>query len=893
MSKTGATAGSAHATHRLARSLRRRDIASCIVRVTPFCLSAGTLVWCGLIGVARWFQYPAPEMDLAGLIGLLSITGAATIGLFRSRSSASMLLQADQILNLPSTLSNGAQLEGQHDPFSQAAVQESERVAQSIGRQQRGRIAPIWTMSGKVASTAGLAVAASCGLIAFTLWWAPQPGASSTISQDAAQSLIDEAAAALASKPAPTPDELSTHTAFEDPIAARARAELDAIERELRDGTAHPQDAALRAAHALENAAEAATSESKAQQEIADSATESLSKAATSLSRESPGQNDTASRDLTTSIAQADLERAAALADEIASRPADLSKEQREQLAAELQSMADSLRNEASQAAAVPDQNAAQNSNTNASTIRPEASPTSNSAAAQSQTAPLKQDIAQALERAASSLREPPSPRSEKAETRDKPSQSSANNSSVPPDGPPRNGEQVGAAKRSESGTRANQASEQSQERQTKPSETSSTTDRAQSNSSEKQTSSTGPNHTSQNGSRSSDSERPASSTTQSQSSAPGSKAAEKSEAAKSSDRASDNTLSSKADSARPGSQTKQAPGSPSKTSESPPKSPNSSGNTPTEPSATDQRKGTQPNSTGSDEQATEPDNASQPLSNQPSEKSSLRSARSSETQPNKTDSTQSEDGKSIGPPTSRTSDQVSDPNNQQNQPQDKPNALSQLAQKLRSVDRARQGQDPRAQEWRQKAQDLLSKSEPQQSDSASASPPAPRTSSRSGEASQTSNSKVGPGGMQPRDGHDAHSSPNHPNIAGANDSAPSNRPQRSGASQQLDFNPAQGQTMPATRDRVIAELPSSETPATNTPRSSNAPSLAESVQNARKQADRAIESQSIPREYQDLIRRVFRRYESRGNSPAAAPTQGDGKLSPDAAPAQPSGTGK
>jgi hypothetical protein len=114
------------------------------------------------------------------------------------------------------------------------------------------------------------------------------------------------------------------------------------------------------------------------------------------------------------------------------------------------------------------------------------------------------------------------------------------------------------------------------------------------------------------------------------------------------------------------------------------------------------------------------------------------------------------------------------------------------------------------------------------------------------------------------------------------------------GATQSIDFNPTTASTPASTStDRVIAELPSQPTSASaqRAATASGQASIEESLRTARKQADRAIESQTIPREYQDLVRRVFRRYDSRTPAaPSIAPGStepGTTNLSPDAAPAK------
>jgi hypothetical protein len=869
MPKTGATSGSAQATNRLARTLRRRDIASRLVQITPYCLASGTLLWSAAVGLSKWTHSPIPAIELAGLIASLSLTAAAYIAWSRARSTTSMLLHADGILRLPSTLTNGSQLQHETGPFAQAAVQASERIARELDHNQLARIAPVWRFTWLQGTSASISLALACAAATFLWLWSPSAVSPNTLSRDAAQALIDQAQQAIAPTSA-APAQALPAPINQDPIAARARAELDAIERELRQGQTTPQDAALRAARTLETAADEAQNAARSQQQTADNTAESLSRAAASASRADSNRDaDPPPQDLTKAIAQADLQRAAALAQDLANRPADLSPSQREQLASELQAIADALREDAAQPPQdkITPTSPANSTNTDpageesarnsGNDQKPASTPSPQTSSAQSQGQDQgqnqdqkqnqKQDLARSLQQAAESLRNTRSEKNAQDQQRDSATDSDP---STPPSTP-----QMSAQPRKQPD---DQNSRPTPPSQPSPSPSPKATDPAapaqsprdgQPNPSPRQNQATDPQSPKDNA--------------DSQSRTPGS------------DRSAPSQTQSNQTTSSPNTPAQDQTGSEkSPPTKSPSEKPDSSSN----PSA-------------QTESARQKSDANQSQAPKQTNQSNQRT-------PQESQQRAPQDNQSFGPQTPRTSEQNGDPNAQKREPQSTPNPLSELAQKLRSVERARQNQDPRAQQWREQAQEMLSKADnqPSQNDgNGSPQSPRPPSGDMASAPPGTSNqpNDIRPGGMQPRDSSNPPTSAGTSPLAGTSDSSSTQSTPRPGASQTIDFNPAQPNSPAAPNDRVIAELPTSNNPS----RSSNPPAgtttLNESLSNARQGADRAIESQSVPREYQDLVRRVFRRYESRASKPTSAPAIGEGKLSPDAAPANPSNSGK
>jgi hypothetical protein len=88
--------------------------------------------------------------------------------------------------------------------------------------------------------------------------------------------------------------------------------------------------------------------------------------------------------------------------------------------------------------------------------------------------------------------------------------------------------------------------------------------------------------------------------------------------------------------------------------------------------------------------------------------------------------------------------------------------------------------------------------------------------------------------------------------------------------------------------DRVIAEWLGEGAAGSGT-----SPALEAAVRDAASGVERSIEQQTVPPEYQDLVRRVFRRYTQSATSPgppdaAASPAQSPAPTPPPPPPAQP-----
>jgi len=72
--------------------------------------------------------------------------------------------------------------------------------------------------------------------------------------------------------------------------------------------------------------------------------------------------------------------------------------------------------------------------------------------------------------------------------------------------------------------------------------------------------------------------------------------------------------------------------------------------------------------------------------------------------------------------------------------------------------------------------------------------------------------------------------------------------------------------------DRVIAQWDAPPKPGETATSSGPGGSMNEGLKQAAQSAERAIEQRSVPPQYNDLVRRVFRRYVERSASPAAQP---------------------
>lgn len=918
-------------------------------------VATGAGVWGMIIGTGRWSGHAIPEWELAGVLSVLSLSAAAYFGWSRARDPLALLIHADQTLRHPSTLSNAWQLRSDPSPFAALAVQHGEKIAGTIVSPARAEVVPMWPLAlRRTVASVGTVALSLAFATAMWLWTPHAPLSTSALSNEQARQLIEDAAQAIA----PVPDTvLSTDSKREDPIAARTRSELDAIEKELRQGTIPPDEAALKAARALESAAESLDEQHRNTQTRADGAaaavSESASKLVNSAQAESPD-------DLTKALALAELARAAARAEELARQPAQLTESQRHALAEELAAMAEAM-NTATNTSPAPDekQESAPSVSDGASSqsqtpgknttsaqqleTKPTSAPTSTSTSADRQVSSDKpktnsqlepnprdstketttppssstRELANALQKAAEQLRNPESAsnRQPPQETRDtrghrdtgKPSDQSRDSEQH------NSGEQGESTKSSASNRDQNQSSqtqnapsrqpdELKSKEDTSPGQTSKQQDQSQRSPGEDNQSGQNPQKTNQQGQ------------SQNQQNGNGDKPVPES---RSGENSKSNPTSPKSDSQpTPDSSTRNDPSgkqsTPSSrtgdvaTKDTAKNQPNqqqpvssqrdgAQSKPDGQPNADPQRERDTPDQSESQSSSTRssPDKASDQSASEPT---TPRSGRTEASSPDRrsaskeqSPSQQPDSSTPLGPPTSRPSDRTTDPRTTQQQPTDKPNALSELAQKLRSVDRARQPQNQPSQNLRQKAQELLARTDPQNATPRNDASSSDRSRSELAGAQQDSK------GMPPssplaagsKSGNESGDTPGAASMDGRADATSLPRAGRPGASQTVEFNPATSPANTSTTDRVIAELP-------GTPRSGaasgGAPTVSESVSAAKRQADRAIEGQIVPREYQDLIRRVFRRYENRTPStqPAQSGNEPTGPISPDAAPAAP-----
>jgi hypothetical protein len=385
----------------LIRTLRRRDMVAGFLTALPVTLGCGGVIWAGTVALGRWTNHTIPTWEFAGLLGGLAVSAAAYYGWSRARSPLSLLLHADTVLKLPSVLSNALQLSADPAPFAQSAVQTGEDAAAGISSHARAQLVPLWRHSWWRSLLATGPLLASLGLAGWVWSTDIRPLGSeplgTRLTVDDAQQLVTQAVEAIA----PTTESNQAIAApREDPIAARARAELDALEQELRSGTIKPDEAAARAARSLESAAESLDAQAKSQQAQADRAAEAMAQAAAPVANSKNGES---ADELTKALAQAEMAKAAARAEDLARQAGQLSESERFALAEELQAVADSM----ATAAPSSTSNQAEDESAGTGADRQSGIPDSQPEATANANPSNPADLAAALRHAAEELRKP------------------------------------------------------------------------------------------------------------------------------------------------------------------------------------------------------------------------------------------------------------------------------------------------------------------------------------------------------------------------------------------------------------------------------------------------------------------------------------------------------
>lgn len=314
-------------TLRLIRAGRRRELMRLLVLGIgrgASVASAGALAWVGgakaLGGRLAWI--PAPSIPgLAGLIGVGVIVGVAWAWM-RRWSMEKGAHELDRRLGLHDRLGTALALCGSADPFDVVAVSEAEKVAGSTDCRGAVRVRAGWEWWAWP-----LAAAASVAVLLWVpgvQWKAGGTPSVPSVGVSAATGAVRDAKREIA-EGARSPD---------DPLVTRQMKEVAAIEQELNQGLTTASQAMTRAASVLDRGADERVKEAERTREAAEATRRRLADAAATSKSEGP---------LSEALRAGDVERAAAAARELAARAPEMSPEDRAKYAEQLRELAGSM----------------------------------------------------------------------------------------------------------------------------------------------------------------------------------------------------------------------------------------------------------------------------------------------------------------------------------------------------------------------------------------------------------------------------------------------------------------------------------------------------------------------------------------------------------------------
>lgn len=309
----------------------RRERAGEAVRVLGRALILGSVVSVVLIGLDRVLR-----LDLAwSWLVAIPVGGACSVAsamVFRRSVGAlhgAALLDAamgshDRLRN---AIALAGDLAGEDEVFASLAIQEGERLASDADPRQAAPVVFGWAWW---AGPALLVVAVALG-IWLPAWPAGGSGGEGRIptlaEREAAAAQIEEALASLR-------EAVIEHQEI-DAASAEEIERLEALEGELRDAGRDPEEALAEAADALEQTAR--TLDEEAERALAER------EAFEELTRDLQTSDDAMTRELAERLRSGDFAAASEAARELLNQSRQMSPDQRERLANELESLADRL----------------------------------------------------------------------------------------------------------------------------------------------------------------------------------------------------------------------------------------------------------------------------------------------------------------------------------------------------------------------------------------------------------------------------------------------------------------------------------------------------------------------------------------------------------------------
>ncbi|MFI4897419.1 MAG: hypothetical protein ACIARR_06305, partial [Phycisphaerales bacterium JB059] len=309
----------------------RRERAGEVVRVLGRALVLGSVIAIALVGLDRALRlgWAWPWLVAIPVGGACVVAGGlAWRRPVRALHGAALL---DMALGLHDRVRNAialsSDLGGEDEAFASLAIQEGERVASEADPRKAARVVFGWSWW---VGPALLVLGVVLGL------WLPAMPSRATGGGDRRPTLAErEAAAAEVEQALTTLREAVTEHREIDAASAEEIERLEALEAELREGERDPGEAIAEAADALEQTARSL--EEEAERALAER------EAFESLARDLETGDEAMTRDLAERLRSGDFAGASEAARELLNQSRQMSPEERERLAGELEALADRL----------------------------------------------------------------------------------------------------------------------------------------------------------------------------------------------------------------------------------------------------------------------------------------------------------------------------------------------------------------------------------------------------------------------------------------------------------------------------------------------------------------------------------------------------------------------
>ncbi len=326
----------------VARSVARR---ACLARgvstLAPALAVAGVVALALAIAdkaLAERLSRLAPRAVWLAAPFTIAALGALVHAIATAPTLIAAAARADASLGLKDRLSSALELGSSNDPFAAWTIAQAEQLAAQADPR---RVVPV-----RLRWAHAIAPALACIAIAVTIWMParipsttqPDPATLAAARTSTAQQ-IKSAATALASQ-APA--------ATATPARPEELRALEDLQSELAESRLSPEDARLAAAQRVEQAASRMDTEARERQTSLDRAREALSAAARSAdqgSASNPSGTDADAPSLTEALREGDLARAADALRSIDRQRNDMLPEQREAIAQQLEELARRIEN--------------------------------------------------------------------------------------------------------------------------------------------------------------------------------------------------------------------------------------------------------------------------------------------------------------------------------------------------------------------------------------------------------------------------------------------------------------------------------------------------------------------------------------------------------------------